>query len=336
MPLSLKHNLSSRYLEAAEKLAPKQSRQRIVAYVESYDDIFFWRSILSEFEDETRYFRVMLPSSSSLSKGKKMVLSNSLRSTQLGKHLIACVDSDYDYLMQENTDLAREINTNPYIIQTYTYAIENYQCYAENLHNICVEATLNDHLLFDFPAYLQKYSEIVYPLFVWNVMLYRKGKNNQFPMNVFCNCTIPQNIDIGKPHQSLNYVQLQVTKKLSELERRLPQYIKEVERVDADLRKLGVTPQITYLFMKGHHVKENVVIKLLNLVCTQLRREREEQIRRLARHRLQYENELSGYNHSSIPVEVVMRKTDNYKDLFLYDWIREDVKNFLEKRKENS
>ena len=69
MSLSLRNNLTSQYLEAATRLSPKQKRRRIVAYVESYDDIFFWRSVLSEFEDETRYFRVMLPSNSSLSKG---------------------------------------------------------------------------------------------------------------------------------------------------------------------------------------------------------------------------------------------------------------------------
>ncbi len=71
-------------------------------------------------------------------------------------------------------------------------------------------------------------------------------------------------------------------------------------------------------------------MKLVTPVCIQLRREREEQIRRLAQHRKQYENELSGYNNSASPVEVIMRKNDNYKDLFLYEWICEDIKQFLE------
>ena len=161
-----------------------------------------WRSVLSEFEDDKRFFRVMLPSNSSLSKGKKMVLTSCLRSTQLGKNLIACVDSDYDYLLQDATDVSREMNTNPYIFQTYAYAIENYQCYAENLHDICVESTLNDHQVFDFSAYMHEYSEIVYPLFVWNIMLYRAHMNNSFPMNVFCNVTIPPTIESA----SLNLV----------------------------------------------------------------------------------------------------------------------------------
>ena len=41
-------------------------------------------------------FEVMLPSKTTLAKGKKSVLMNELGS-QLGQNMIACVDSDYDY-----------------------------------------------------------------------------------------------------------------------------------------------------------------------------------------------------------------------------------------------
>ena len=68
----LTENLSSLYIVAANSLKPKRARRKIVAYVESYDDISFWRSILAEYEDNTRYFEVMLPSQTSLAKGKKI------------------------------------------------------------------------------------------------------------------------------------------------------------------------------------------------------------------------------------------------------------------------
>ena len=62
MASKLKDQLNSRYFEAANQLKSKKARRRIVAYVESYDDIYFWRTVLSRFEDDTRYFEVMLPS----------------------------------------------------------------------------------------------------------------------------------------------------------------------------------------------------------------------------------------------------------------------------------
>lgn len=115
MATSLRHNLTSAYLDAAHKFSSKKGRRRIVAYVESYDDIAFWRTLLAEFENEERYFQVMLPSATSLAKGKKMVLMNTLNTTELGRSLIACVDSDYDFLLQGATNVSRKINRNPYI-----------------------------------------------------------------------------------------------------------------------------------------------------------------------------------------------------------------------------
>ena len=87
----LSDNLSSLYIGAANRLKPKKARRKIVAYVESYDDVSFWRTLLGEFEDDTRYFEVMLPSKTTLAKGKKSVLMNELGS-QLGQNMIACVD----------------------------------------------------------------------------------------------------------------------------------------------------------------------------------------------------------------------------------------------------
>ena len=146
MATSLKHNLTSAYFNAANKLYPKKARRRIVAYVESYDDVAFWRTLLAEFETDEYYFQVMLPSATSLAKGKKMVLMNTLNTTELGKSLIACVDSDYDFLLQGKTSVSHKINSSPYIFQTYAYAIENFHCYAESLHAGYVERPYADRL----------------------------------------------------------------------------------------------------------------------------------------------------------------------------------------------
>ena len=59
-------------------MTSKQARRRIVAYVESYDDVYFWRTVLSRFEDDTRFFEVMLPSHRRLERGKKAVLMSFL------------------------------------------------------------------------------------------------------------------------------------------------------------------------------------------------------------------------------------------------------------------
>ena len=329
MSLTLRHNLTSAYLDAATKLSPRKKRRRIVAYVESYDDVAFWRTLLSEFEDEEHYFQVMLPSQTSLSKGKKMVLLNTLNTNELGRGLIACVDSDYDFLMQGATALSRRINGNPYVLQTYTYAIENYLCYAESLHEVCVQATLNDRQIVDFPEFMRRYSRIAYPLFLWNIWFYRRHDNNTFPMYEFNACVRLQDVDLQQPYQCLEEMRKVVDKKLSELGTRFPQLISEIDALGDELRELGLTPDTTYLYIQGHHIMDNVVMKLLMPVCTQLRREREREIKRLAVHVEQLHNELTSYENSLAGVQLMLKKNDAYKSLYLYQWMREQVKQII-------
>lgn len=331
MATSLRDNLTSSYINAAHKLYSKKVRRRIIAYVESYEDVAFWRTLLEEFEDDEHYFQVMLPSSTSLAKGKKMVLMNTLNTAELGKSLIACVDSDYDFLLQETTNTSRKINRNKYIFQTYTYAIENYHCFADSLHEVCVQATLNDRSILNFSAYLKSYSEIVYPLFLWNIWFYRRRDTNAFPMYELHACTAIRDISLKHPEHSLEAIERRVNAKINELKRHFPHYINEVDRLPDQLKELGLLPETTYLYMQGHHVMDNVVMKLLIPVCTVLRREREQEIKRLAGHNEQFRNELTCYENSQVNVEIMLKKNVAYKKLFHYEWLRKDLQKYLAK-----
>ena len=304
-----------------------------MAYVESYDDVAFWRTLLAEFETDEYYFQVMLPSATSLAKGKKMVLMNTLNTAELGKSLIACVDSDYDFLLQGKTSVSHKINSSPYIFQTYAYAIENFHCYAESLHEVCVHATLNDRKLIDFPAFLKSYSQIVYPLFLWNVFFYRRRDTSTFPMYDFNACTRLQEVNVHHPERTLEPVQRAVSAKLSELRKRFPQYIKPVDSLTAEFDRLGLNPDTAYLYIQGHHLMDSVVMKLLIPVCTVLRREREQEIKRLAAHNVQFHNELTSYENSQVNVSLMLKKNSGYKNLYLYQWLKEDIRDFLEREK---
>ena len=298
MPTSLRDNLSSAYIHAADKLRPQTGRRRIVAYVESYDDVSFWRSLFQGFENDKCYFQVMLPSNTSLAKGKKMVLLNTLNTDELGKSLIACVDSDYDFLLQGATSTSRKINENKYIFQTYAYAIENHHCFAGSLHEVCVQATLNDRAILDFDKFLSTYSQIAYPLFLWNIWFYRNHDTHSVPMNEFNQCTRIRYFNLNNPESCLKDMEKDVNHKLRLLERNYPNLVTKVKDLCDVFHPLGLTPETTYLYMQGHHIMDNVVMKILIPVCTVLRREREEEIKRLATHEEQYRNELTAYQNS--------------------------------------
>ena len=113
MSKRLTQNVNSSYFEAANRLRPSNARRRIVAYVESYDDVAFWSGILDEFETPELYFEVKLPGRDSLQKGKRQALANVFSASQLGNAMIACVDADYDYLLQDASESSHLFNLTP-------------------------------------------------------------------------------------------------------------------------------------------------------------------------------------------------------------------------------
>lgn len=311
------------------RLSGKNGRQRVVAYVESYEDIFFWSTLLRTLETPLRYFEVMLPSRTTLSKGKKIALSNSL-GARLGSCMIACVDADYDYLLQGVTPLSEAVCKNPYIFHTYAYAIENFQCYAPALHNVCVMTTLNDRSIFDFETFLSQYSSVIYPLFVWNIWCYRFGEYKNFSMLDFYHIVQLGQVDLRHPERTLEHLRHLVNAKMARLQKAYPRAKKTYKPLRDELQALGVTPETTYLFMRGHDLFDGIVAPLLDSVCEVLRREREREIRRLATHNVQMQNELSAYQHSVSTVEEMLRKHTTYVSAPLYQRIISDVSHLLE------
>ena len=294
-------------------LSGKKSRQCIVVYVESYDDIFFWSNLLRPLETDRVYFEVMLPSRTSLCKGKKIALSNDL-GERLGRCMIACVDADYDYLMQGATLTSETVCRNPYVFHTYAYAIENFQCYAPALQHVCVMATLNDRHLFDFENFLARYSEIVWPLFVWNVWAYRYGVYKQFSMLDFYHIVQLKEINYYHPEQTLDHLRRLVNAKISRLQAQFPQGKTTYKPLRTEMLNLGLTPQTTYLYMRGHDIFDGIVTPLLGGICEMLRREREREIRKFAEHNVQMQNELSAYQNAAASIEELHRKPAAYMD----------------------
>ena len=60
---------------------------------------------------------------------------------------------------------------------------------------------------------------------------------------------------------------------------------------------------------------------------------REQEIKRLAEHSEQFRNELTGYENSQVNVSVMLKKNSGYKNLYLYQWLKEDIREFLERGK---
>ena len=331
MAKRLQEHLNSQYVELAQKLRPKNAARKIVAYVESYDDVFFWRSVLQDFETDRIKFNVMLPSRHTLCKGKKAALMNRLGPT-LGEYMIACVDADYDYLVQGATPISQTLLSSPFILHTYAYAIENYQCYAPALHTACVMSTLNDRDVLSLEAFMEEYSKIIWPLFVWSIWAHKFGHASTYSITSFTQTVTFHDINPYSPEKALEHLRDRVNKQVAWLQRKYPKakdsYLSLRKSMQEDL---GIRPAETYLYIQGHALMEGVVLPLLNPICNILRREREKEISQLAVHGQQKQNELSGYRHSQSPIDLMLRKSVEFKQSAPYQLLTADIERLIER-----
>lgn len=310
---SLTSNINSDYIWAANTM----NRTGVVmVYVEGYEDIAFWRNILQNYETPKRTFEITTAARADLAKGKKVVLNFI---PQCGANLILCVDSDFDYLFGNKTPQAKLVNNSQYVIQTYTYAIENYMCYPPSLRNIAVKATKNDSQIFDFVEFMSEYSTIIYPLFVWYAYAAMRNEPEVFALSDFRNTVRINFVEINdNGNDTLKYLERQVSKRLTLLENKNARHIDALNLFETTLKDFGVTPNTTHLYMQGHTLMENVVINLLNSVCEELRKHTVSTIMSSTREGLSLKNELSYYNNSLRDINSLLSDNTMFADCPLF------------------
>lgn len=304
-------------------------RYRLIkVFVEGYDDVAFWRGIFDDFETETLKFEIDVPTRADLAKGKKVVLKMIPESSD---ERILCVDSDFDYLFGGTTEQSRVVNDTKYLFHTYVYATENYLCWAPTLHNVCVKATKNDKLIFDFVSFLEEYSKIIYPLFLWYAHSAQRQTEHAFSLVEFKNSVKLNYLDLeNNGIATLEWLSRIVTKRVEELEAKYSSWIPSVESFGRSIEVLGVTPSDTYLYMQGHTLMNNVVIVVLNAVCDRLKDMATTRILSSEKRGVALRNELSNYNNSLRNVKETLLDNEGYKDSPLYMRLKADIEDFIE------
>jgi hypothetical protein len=327
----LRKYVNSSYFSAANKLNGKNKSRKITAYVESYDDVFFWRSILSRLETPTLKFQVMLPTrGKKLERGKKAALMAAFND-RVGPNMIACVDADYDYLRQGSNSMSEMVCNNKYVFHTYAYAIENLQCWAPALREVCVMVTLNDYPdMLDFEHFMETYSEIIYPLFVWNILSARKPE--MFDFSIPEMLTVIKTGVVVKNHmqETLRRVSSKVEKKINRLFKTTSENVhKEYERLSKELQTLGIKSSETYLYIQGHQLFNETVVPMLSRECDFLIAQREKEIRSQSKHYTQYDNEISCYENSLEEVSSMLKKNILYLNSPQVQHIIDNLKRFI-------
>lgn len=329
MPKNLIENLNSDYLEALSALSSKKSPKKILVYVESDDDISFWRSILNGYQSNNTIFEINLPNKDHYEKGKKNLLKNF--KDNLGPFLIICVDSDYDYLLLDRDEDSKLINNNSFIFQTYSYSIENLLCYSDTLNRLCVDCTKVDNINFEIKYIINQYSEIIYDLLIWSIYFYKINEPEKLSITTFCETSkLLTNNDIDNHFKDdLDLLRDKVSKKLNEINKLYKNHIENRNLFAEELKKYGVNKSNCYLFAQGHLVLENFILMILKPICQKLKSQKIESIKQNCKHAEHIGNEINSYKKKLIDVEKAILINYKFHDSELYNKIKLDIETYI-------
>ena len=312
-----------------EILPPEDDRHLVHVYVEGYEDVAFWRGIFDHFRNPYLRFEISVPNRDDLPKGKKVLMSMLNRTEK--ESVLLCVDSDFDYLFAGETEQSAKILNADNMFHTYTYATDNFLCYAPSLRNVCVKATKNDTRIFDFVRFMEAYSNIIYPLFLWYVHSARHSTESVFTLAEFRAAVRLGYVDIRHNGEgTLAWLQRNVERRRLALERDNPTMCEAVEALGAQLNKRGVERNNCYLFMHGHTLMDNVPMPLLSAVCDKLRQLSVAKINGSKVEGVALKNELQNYTNTLRSIRDVLLDNENYTSCPLYKRLRDDIQEYLD------
>ncbi|MEG1371245.1 MAG: DUF4435 domain-containing protein [Mucinivorans sp.] len=322
-------NINSDYFETWGAMS---GSPHTAVYVEGWDDVAFWRSVFDDFEYDgpfavsktsCRRFEIMTPARNDMAKGKKVVLGFA---DQAGKGLLLCVDSDFDYLFDQATAQSRVVNNHPFVVQTYTYAIENLLCLPSSLASIAAKITKNDTPVFDFEEFFARYSTVIYPLFLWYVFASHINRPNLFTLTDFRNTVRLNHLHLeDNGERTLSWVDKQVRFRLSQLRKKHSAYLPQLQDFEKILLKKGVLPQETHLYMQGHTLQDNIVKIILQTVCNELRNLAMSRIVESKSEPLTKRNEMGSYNNALRDIDTVIADNVTYKRTVHYTKITDKI-----------
>ncbi|MCQ2237604.1 MAG: DUF4435 domain-containing protein [Bacteroidales bacterium] len=244
-----------------EALTPRYSQQasvltgnpnRVTVEVEDNIDAEFWGDILREQCPEKDFhfnpYQTILKDKGyveATGKSRIIKMADSLNSYHIG-----CVDSDYDWLFSDTLEYGKTICSTPYLLQTYTYSIENLMCNPETLSTL-VQYSCQEDTEYDFVSYFESLSAIIYPLLIWSLYLKEQGSQDFTPGD-WSEILLHDSSD-------LDAMTIIVSKKIKELEENHADETDMVNALEGKMQgNMNVNESTAYQYVQGHALFNHV------------------------------------------------------------------------------
>ncbi len=274
----------------------------------------------------------------------KQNLLNEFTDDRLGRYLLLAIDADYDWIMEDyqyspahpEFTFSERIRSCPYILHTYLYGIENYQCHPAALGCIWPKIT-GKSMPMKVRRDMERWSEIMSDLFLIHLLSVEqrdfayphkklKGWMHRFP------------VPFGQPEAQWTKLEKEVREETDTEKHYLEERAEAAEVLRVRLHGLGFEPKNYASLVFGHSLRKCGVLQKLPGFIVNERKERMESLEAEAntaqREQLLNQFEMqTGVNRDNPPGEVSDRLTrllDDFTDIHLvgegYKRIQEDLR----------
>ena len=175
------------------------------------------------------------------------------------------------------------------------------------------------------------YSRTIYPLFLWYVYSASRKTENVLPLVDFKAAVRIGYLDIEQNGvNTIAWLERNVTRRVASLEAENPEMATEIPAFAERISRKGVEPELTYLFMHGHTLMDNVVLPVLSGVCEKLRQISLSKIICSSKEGVALKNEMSNYTNTLRSIRDVLLDNENYISSPLYKRLKSDIQRYID------
>ena len=204
----------------------------LIVCIENYDDEPFWHFILSKVDNNIKPIFKPLDGKINILKFEEY----------FDNEFIACVDSDYDYILK------KPYLNNNYIFHTYVYSLENYCTCAKTLNDLKTSCNISSSL--DFKSLFEKMTPIIKDALLYDIYLKDNNQECQREVFKFNNIAI-ENIN---EEYILNTIQENISLQLSNINQELLLNYQNIINED-----LHINENFLHLYIEGHIIFDSIL-----------------------------------------------------------------------------
>ncbi|MQS00080.1 DUF4435 domain-containing protein [Gluconobacter aidae] len=245
-----------------------------IIYIEDENDKRFWTEVIDDLAKNRYTFKIA--TNKSLGKGSDEIkirgkgALTKLYDT-LNKTVMVAVDSDFDYICPENSEYAKKLSENKFIIHTFSYSTESVIFCEKSIKLISSKIKYDLEVSFDINEEIKKISNIIFESFSMFAYLNNRGSSleSSKQYHEIFHFSTSKEMFLDENYNLCSHIINELTVKSNKKKEKYLKYIEDnglLEEYNSylgHLSSLGLQKDNAYRFIRGHDLEEKIVIPLL-------------------------------------------------------------------------